>query len=829
MPTNTISTVSDDRDHRLHETIMLSTEQIVASIEALMGKIVESQAQHQLQQAQTQLQMMKMLKILANNSSTNNAGISNEDQAAGNIPIDIPNYEQHQASVPTAGVDDIEEVVKNESSHVNEQQAENGQVKEEDAEFDYAGYEPLMEAIETGDSKKAMEYLNDHRTVIKEIFLARDSRKEIHYILWELEMLDWYQLLEELLKLVPPQTLEYVNTDGHTILHKAANLGDIKFIKALVERNPNLTQIRSNEGRPSVPLIYAALSFTDGQKEVLEYLYSVTKDEDPSPFSGEQGAVLVVSLISADMYGMALSICRRCPELVKKLIDDQANGNPSLLQHIVERPFAFLSGSKFKWWERCIYTLIEVDANSPHDGGIGRENPNVNLESSEYTTKKDEENPPETSKVFSRNEKYSSTSNNSNRSITKYISSYFRHYIRRVTVIRRLYDQKLMHKQVFMLTLYLLVQLDRKKMEEGSIKDIFLKSNMLETAIKFETTEFVLACLWMFPSLCWEEDDREVEHTLMKLVASERNEKIYNFVRFLKRAYGFHTVSKLDKHNNSILHYSAELPHRRRLNAISGAAFQMQQEIQWFKGVESTMLQKDRFIRNKDGNTAHYLFTENHKELMEKGEKWMKDTSTSCMVVAALIATVAFAAAITVPGGNINDNSEQNGLPVFWDKDAFAVFAIADSLALISSITSVLMFLAVFTSRYSEKDFLKALPQKLILGLATLFISIASILVSFGAAFTIILGQRFHWVPIAISMVSCAPVLLFGFLQFPLFVEMVSSTYWPTILRKQGDGFFTEYTTEIHELVWGEPPFKGKSYGNRVMVFLRSVIQKFRR
>ncbi|KAI3954644.1 hypothetical protein MKW98_019775 [Papaver atlanticum] len=761
MSTNTISTVSDDRDHRLHETIMLSTQHIVASIEALLGKVIESQAQNQLQ-------MMEMLKILANNSR--------------NSPIVIPNCEKHPPTVP---------------SHINEQQAENDQVNEEDAEFNYAGYEPLMEAIiDTKDPKKAMEYLNDHRTVIKEIFLARDSRKEIHDILWDLgtRSWGWDSLLWELLKLVPPQTLEYVNSDGHTILHKAVNLGDIKFIKALVERNPNLTQIRSNEGCHGVPLVYAALSVTERQKVMVEYLYSVTKDQDPSPFSGEQGYTLLVCLISADMYGMALSVFRRRPDLVQKIVDDKANGKPSLLQHIVERPFAFLSGSKLKWWERCIYTLVEVDTDSAHDGGIGREKQNVNLGS---ITEEDEENPQETSKVFSLNEQCSSTSNY--RSITKYISSYFRHYIRPVTVIRRLYDQKLMHKQVFMLTLYLLVQLDRKKMDERSIKDIFLKSNMLETAIKFETTEFALACLWMFPSLCWEDDEREVEHTLIKLVASERNEKIYNFVRSQKNAYGFDKVSKLDKNNNSILHYSAELPHNRRLNAISGAAFQMQREIQWFKVYSNVFFPgggkhnvTERFIRNKDGNTAHYLFTENHKELMEKGEKWMKDTSTSCMVVAALIATVAFAAAITVAGGNINDNSKHNGLPVFWDKDAFAVFAIADSLALISSITSVLMFF---------KDFLKALPQKLIQGLVTLFISIASVLVSFGAAFTIILGQRFHWVPIAISLVSCAPVLLFGFLQFPLFVEMVSSTYWPTILRKQGDGFFTEYNTEIFELV----------------------------
>ncbi|MCL7024528.1 hypothetical protein MKW94_007804, partial [Papaver nudicaule] len=62
---------------------------------------------------------------------------------------------------------------------------------------------------------------------------------------------------------------------------------------------------------------------------------------------------------------------------------------------------------------------IELDIISyPHEGGMEK----VNLESSGDTTKEDEENPPEKSHP-------SSTSNN-NRSIAKYISSYFMRYIR---------------------------------------------------------------------------------------------------------------------------------------------------------------------------------------------------------------------------------------------------------------------------------------------------------------------------------------------------------------------------------------------------------------
>ncbi|KAI3892626.1 hypothetical protein MKX03_023245 [Papaver bracteatum] len=303
----------------------------------------------------------------------------------------------------------------------------------------------------------------------------------------------------------------------------------------------------------------------------------------------------------------------------------------------------------------------------------------------------------------------------------------------------------------------------------------------MENAMKFGTTEFVLESLQVFPWLCSDDREGDIGHTLIKLVISERNEMIYGFRRILKERFTGHAPSDLDKNNNSILHYCAELPYNRRLNVVSGAAFQMQREIQWY-------------ARNYNGDTAHFLFTEKHKELMKEGETWMKDLSTSCMVVVALIATVAFAAAITVPGGNLQDNnSSDNGLPVLLNNKSFMVFATADALALFSSITSVLMFLAVFTSRYSEEDFLKSLPQKLIIGLATLFISMASILVSFGAAFTISLGQRFHWTSISVSLFSCVPVLLFA----------LSSTYWPTFSRKQ-DHLFEPYFSKAEWLVYLE-------------------------
>ncbi|KAK4391873.1 hypothetical protein Sango_1965100 [Sesamum angolense] len=177
------------------------------------------------------------------------------------------------------------------------------------------------------------------------------------------------------------------------------------------------------------------------------------------------------------------------------------------------------------------------------------------------------------------------------------------------------------------------------------------------------------------------------------------------------------------------------------------------------------------------------VFTEEHKILKEEGEKWMKDTSNSCTIAAALIATVMFAAAITVPGGN--DNS--NGFPIFSGSSAFIIFAISDAVSLFTSATSLLMFLAIQTSRYAEEDFLYVLPKRLIIGLGTLFLSISSMMVAFSATVYLVFARKEAWVLIPVGALACLPVTSFVLLQFPLFLDLVYSTYGPGIFGKQSN------------------------------------------
>jgi len=262
-----------------------------------------------------------------------------------------------------------------------------------------------------------------------------------------------------------------------------------------------------------------------------------------------------------------------------------------------------------------------------------------------------------------------------------------------------------------------------------------------------------------------------------------RREHVFNLIYQLDN--GSLYVVQRDKTENNGLHLAASLKHEQQIvvrASAAGPVLQMQRELQWFKEVEKFAAPGGKEARNADGMTPPEVFSETHQNLVKDGEKWMKDTATSCTIVAALIATMVFTAAITVPDRNRSDN----GHLVLSKQKAFVIFGISDALALFSSITSVLMFLLILTSRYAEEDFLHTLPNRLVIGLITLFVSILSTMVAFGAILYLVFGDNQEWVLIPIIASASIPATFFGALQFPLLVEMIQSTYGQSIFGKQG-------------------------------------------
>ena len=185
--------------------------------------------------------------------------------------------------------------------------------------------------------------------------------------------------------------------------------------------------------------------------------------------------------------------------------------------------------------------------------------------------------------------------------------------------------------------------------------------------------------------------------------------------------------------------------------------------------VRDNMPQHFCYQVNKEGKTPEEIFSETHEDLVKQGGEWLNKTSESCSVVAALIATVAFASSTTIPG-NIN---EENGKPNLESHSMLTVFAASSLIALCFSITALFSFLAILTSRYEQKDFRRDLPKKLLLGLTSLLVSITSMLVSFCAGHYFMLKNKLKDKAFPVYATTSLPIIFFAIQQLPLYVDIV--------------------------------------------------------
>ena len=107
---------------------------------------------------------------------------------------------------------------------------------------------------------------------------------------------------------------------------------------------------------------------------------------------------------------------------------------------------------------------------------------------------------------------------------------------------------------------------------------------------------------------------------------------------------------------------------------------------------------------------------------------------------------------------------QDSGFPTFLCKKVFMLFIISDALSLLSALTSLLIFLSVLTLGYAEKYFLKSLPIKMMIGLSTLILSIATMMITFCTSLFIILPEKLS-VVIPIICLTSVPVALFAWMQ----------------------------------------------------------------
>ncbi|KAJ9689812.1 hypothetical protein PVL29_012470 [Vitis rotundifolia] len=131
------------------------------------------------------------------------------------------------------------------------------------------------------------------------------------------------------------------------------------------------------------------------------------------------------------------------------------------------------------------------------------------------------------------------------------------------------------------------------------------------------------------------------------------------------------------------------------------------------------------------------------------------------IVVAAFIATVAFAAAYTIPGGP----NQNTGFPLLLYQPFFVIFTLSDAVSLTFALTSV-----------------NSLPQRLMLGFTFLILSASMMMVAFAATIVLMIHNKERWTKIVLYSVAFLPVTVFAISYSPLYLSLLEACKYPVKL-----------------------------------------------
>ncbi|GJR15196.1 ankyrin repeat family protein [Tanacetum coccineum] len=558
--------------------------------------------------------------------------------------------------------------------------------------------------------------------------------------------------------------LTIVDNAGRHPAHLAAAFGNTEALKIMLNSNPKCLFIPNHGGY--LPINSALISpaiktFRYVFKQMQSY-----KDEFDTFLRGKSGLELLGKVIEAGLIDVAYELSKDYPSMAAQVFlkDDTP------LERIIKKPDLFYSGTDYNLYQRLVYRHVPIENNSL--GGTDTADIENNSLGGTDTADVENQETPKKDKFVTKH-----TRRCLQDVIWRISDKLWKTTLLHVPHVKQLKDDKVKHNTTIKLLRRICEEVDRTH-TSSDIQRLY--SSPFCLAVENNTDEAIQVLTAYFAQLC---ASRKDGHNIYQLTVLNRSEKVYSFLMNHKLDFLWDLMMKIDHDDNNILHLAGHLAPIHKLNAASGAALQMQRELQWFEEVKKLVgITKTRDL-NKNKDTPMMVFRREHKELRKDGEEWMKKTADSYTITAALIITIVFAAAITVPGGNNSDT----GKPIYETKASLIIFAISDAISLFTSTTSLLLFLSILTARYADEDFLYKLPKRLIFGLVMLFVSVTSMMIAFSTALYIMFGQEKQWILIPIGALACLPIASFVTLQFPLLVELISSTYGPGIFAKEKD------------------------------------------
>ncbi|MED6183868.1 hypothetical protein PIB30_041874 [Stylosanthes scabra] len=307
------------------------------------------------------------------------------------------------------------------------------------------------------------------------------------------------------------------------------------------------------------------------------------------------------------------------------------------------------------------------------------------------------------------------------------------------------------------------------KDDEAGKKRIDPKETAFLMAAKNGIVEMVIKILSKIPSAIHNTNTKK-ENVLLVAVMNRQPFVVETLRMKSKPEVWNNLVLAADDDENTMLHLAAHAIGDEKPWQIPGSALQMMWDIKWFEYIKSIVPQHFNYRTNKKSKTAGEIFKTEHKDLVKEGSEWLKETSESCSVVAGLVAGVSFATASAVPGG-----TSDQGKPLLERQPAFEAFAVSSLIGLCFSVTGLIMFLAILTSRKEARDFRRGLPTKLLLGLSSLFVSIIAMFVSFCCGHFFIINHKYKTFLFPFYAATSIPVAFYALAQFPLYFDLLTA------------------------------------------------------
>ncbi|KAL8249578.1 hypothetical protein R6Q59_006446 [Mikania micrantha] len=638
------------------------------------------------------------------------------------------------------------------------------------------------------------------------------------------------KFVKNLMERMNLEDLELVNKNSNTALYLAAASGNIKTVRIMLQKNKALNVIAGGSG--TMPVYMAALC---GNHEVVKYLYQNSNGLGDDYWNPTNRGWLLEKCVEADMFDVALEIVTRYPSLGSGAVLGYLARKPNVfsetksgfIRRNIHSVFGLNAGGaygkenaalkllKIVWKDISRRPRREIDdiLRGPSDlinqgqeltaenvvralqlekliyehcDKLKTEFNNINaIKQDEKSTSRHHDQAQQLLEIVSKHlvnmhvetRSMLTMQDNSGDQVMDLKNLIFKHIVSMHEETQKARDQAQQLQAVIFKNIEKMRRETAKIALPYALGRKTYSSRVLFVAAEMGNTKFLVELIRQYPDLMWKVNDSG--ESIFHIAVKNRHEGIYNMLYEIGSAKDLITPLR-DKSDNNLLHLAGKNASKDRLADVSGPALQMQRELLWFKEVRNMIPPMYRERKNKQGRTPYEIFTEEHKDLVTQGEKWMKGMASQCMVVATLVATIVFAAAFTVPGGyNQND-----GIPIFYQKSVFIVFVVADAISLFLSSASILTFLSLLTSRYAEHDFMESLPRKLMLGLVSLFLSITAMMVTFSVSFFILYHKEMKWVPMLISVSAVMPVLLYVLLQHNLLIDVLRSSFGSKYLFK---------------------------------------------